>query len=105
VLDKIPFVANRVFPVAPGPQPVAGPAIARQGHAPRAQCVGEMGLDRPPPSWVIRVALGQRPYGMEMVGQHDRGNDRKRPLPAHGLNRLPENLDMIRQRLNADPLG
>lgn len=81
VRRKIVQIGDHVFPEPTLPHPTLAPSAA-SGKVGRARkATGETGLDPPPPPGKVRVAFGQRPDAMQVVGQDADRNGPKRLAP------------------------
>jgi hypothetical protein len=66
---KIVLVAQRVFPIAPLPNPALPFGAAAGGYSfASRQSMGKAAFDQTPTGGEIRVAVGQGPYRMEVIG-------------------------------------
>src|SRR5215471_10875153 len=83
VTREVAFIPNRMLPIPPLPNAAFALGGAASGNPFTAgEPARERRFDQPPTHRKIRIALGQRPYRMEMVRQHDNGVNFKRVTPA-----------------------
>jgi hypothetical protein len=90
VTHEVVLVAQRVLPIPPLPNT----ALAFGGAASRVpfdsrQTVREAAFDQAPAGGEIRIAIGQRPDCMQMIGKDHGGFDREGMSRPHLAKRRP----------------
>jgi hypothetical protein len=99
---EIPSVADGVFPeslLTDTPFPLV-PAPLREPFRPM-RFRGKRSLDQTPAGGKVRVAGGQGPEAMEVVGQNHYGADIERPFRSHRAESRPERVDVFGQQPTA----
>ena len=100
MIRQIPFVTDRVLPVPPMPDtPLMTPFSHCRKPLAFRQTLDEQQLDQTPASRVIRIARRQRPYAMQMVGQHHPRHDLERIPALHPAHRFPQPLNLRNQQI------
>lgn len=98
------LVADVALPGAALPDPALASGGVARAQRPGGKPAREARLDEAPAGGGVGVALGQRPDGVEMVGQHHPGVDPERPLGPRRPHRLAQRPD-LRHEEPAAPLG
>jgi len=93
--SNVVLVAQPMFPVAMLPEAALRPCPPPLRHERRVvagftQLMGDIPFDQSPSRRVVVIAGGQGPDGMKVVRQKHPALDPEGPLPAHGLDRLPQ---------------
>ena len=98
---EIGFVAQRVFPISRLPDCSFSTRIALQLDALTAQTGNKTGLDGPPASRIIIIALRQAPNGVQVIRQHHHRLNREWPLCFHRAYRLTQYVDIPQQKIRS----
>src|SRR5690606_29554054 len=83
--NKIPFIANAVFPVAALPNtPLALALPTCRNALPPWQCTRKASFDQSPAQGKVRIPGRQRAKGVEVIGQDHNGVDTPGMAAHHG---------------------
>ena len=92
---QIEIIAYRVFPESPLPQ---ASFAFRCFRAPQRCHAGKRRFNEAPSNRVVRIALGQRPDAMHVIGQYNYGRQRERVPEATRAHHRTKSDDLVRER-------
>ena len=98
----ITIIPNEVLPIAPWPNAAFTFGLSAVVDAfCCCKSARESGLNQRPTHRVVGVIFGQRPHGVNMIGQNDHGINRKRMRHFDTMDNITEQIAMSRQMIGA----